>query len=167
MKKFNVNIHGNFNIYGEVIPINAFYGKINDTIYYCCKTSQKDIDILRQKYPLVNNVLPLPIYIWQGEEYGFVLKLDYGKIAQTIYNHAEKSNAWNTGVKRDICYGIGRTLDEKTDFITQVVRNHKTKAIKDGSKYHAKHRHKNVGEIPLNVGECIISHTFNTMNTRH
>ena len=37
MKKFNVNITGNFNIYGEVIPINAFYGKIGDVIYYYCK----------------------------------------------------------------------------------------------------------------------------------
>lgn len=157
MKKFNVNINGNFNIYGEIIPINAFYGKIGNTLYYCCDTRKPSQDALT-----INGIIPLNVYVWQGDFYGWVRKVDYGIIAQTIYTHAEKNKAWNTGVKRDVCYGMGRTIAQKTNFMTQVTRNHKVKSIKDGSKYAANHRHKNKGEVPLNVGECIISRTFNT-----
>ena len=162
MKKFNVNTQGNFNIYGEVIPLYAFYGKIDGQLYYCCDTVKPQADS-----PTVDGVIPLVVYVWECERTGWVRKIDWGKIAQTIYTHAEKNNAWNTGVKRDICYGMGRTMAEKTDFMTSVDRKHKVKSIKDGSKYYAKHRHPNKGEVPLNVGECIISRTFNTLNTRH
>lgn len=162
MKKFHVNTSGNFNIYGEIIPINAFYGKIGDTLYYCCTTTKKEVEEIMDKLPLIDNVLPLPVYVWQGEINGFVLKWDYGTIAKTIYEQAEKRQAWNSGVKKDICYGMGKTIAEKESFMTHVTRKHKVNSIKDGSKYHAKHRHKNKGEIQLNIGECIISRTFNT-----
>lgn len=162
MNKFNINKAGNFNIYGEVIPINAFYGKVGNEFYYCLATSVKDVNDIRKNVPLVNGVLPLPVYVWHGEKYGFVLKWDYGRIASTIMEHATRKNAWNGGIKRDIAYGIGRTMREKSDFMTSVVRKHKSHAIKDGSTYAAKNRHKNVGEIPLDCGECVIARTFNT-----
>ena len=162
MKKFNVNINGNFNIYGEIIPINAFYGKIGDILYYCCDTVKPPQDSLT-----IDGIIPIAVYIWKGDFYGWVRTIDYGKIAQTIHTHAEKNNAWNTGVKRDVCYGMGKTIQQKTDFMSHVNKNKKTKSIKEGSKYYAKNRHKNEGEKPLNVGECIISRTFNNLNIRH
>ena len=162
MKKFNINITGNFNIYGEIIPINAFYGKVGDTLYYYCLTSRKQFEEMKEKLPLVNGVLPLPVYVWEGEINGFILKWNYGKLAQTILEYADKNNAWNTGVKKDVLYGMGKSLAEKQNFISDVNRKHKNKYVKDGSKYHANHRHKNKGEIQLNIGECIISRTFNT-----
>lgn len=158
MKKFNVNISGNFNIYGEIIPINAFYGKIDNTLYYYCKTSKKDILKFKEVYPMVDGVLPLPVYIWQGGAVGFVLKLDYGKIAKTIYDQATKRNAWNNGVKRDICYGMGKTIAEKTNFMTNVDRKYKTKSIKAGSKYHAERRNINKGQKRMEHGEQILQY---------
>ena len=158
MKKFNVNTTGNFNIYGEVIPINAFYGKIKDVLYYCCITTKKEIKELSEKLPLVDGVLPLQVYVWQGEINGFVLTWDYGKIAKTIFDHATKNNAWNTGVKRDVCYGMGNTIAQKQDFISSIDRKHKTKSIKAGSKYHAKHRNINIGEKRMCHGEQIIQY---------
>lgn len=165
MKKFHVNNTGNFNIYGEIIPIGAFYGKIGDKLYYYCQTSHAQIESIRKNVPLVDGILPLPVYIWEGELKGWVLQWDWGKIAHTIYTHAQKYNAWNDGVKKDMLYGMGKTIAEKRQFIETVNRKDRTKYVKEGSKYAAKHRHKNVGEIPLSYGECIISRTFNTMNT--
>ena len=162
MNKFNVNKAGNFNIYGEVIPLNAFYGKIDGKIYYCCITKYNDfLDISRSIFR-INGVVPLPVYVWEGENNGFILDWDWGKIAQTIQEHATRKNAWNNGVKRDIAYGIGRTMSEKANFMTNINRKHKGHAMKDGSTYAEKHRHKNVGEIPLDCGGCIIARKFNT-----
>ena len=157
MKKFNVNI-GNFNIYGQILPIGSFYGKIGDVLYYTCETTRKDI----LERPKVNGVRPIWLYVWRGEINGFILELHYDKLAQIIFDHAEKNNAWNNGVKKDVCYGMGKTLNEKTEFISDVTRKFKGHSMKDGAKYHASQRNKNKGEIPLNCGECIIARTFNT-----
>lgn len=162
MKKFHVNIIGDFNIYGEIIPINAFYGKIDGKIYYCCITKYNDFLDISRNIPRINGVVPLPVYVWDGEVNGFILRWDWGKIAQTIQSYATHKNAWNNGIKKDVLYGMGNTLREKTAFISDVSRKHKSSVMKQGSSYHARQRHKNVGEIPLNVGECIISRTFNT-----